>query len=160
MGYYDNDPDPVSSAAPRDATGMVREVLGLCATLAGVVLLIGGSLAGLRVIIEAWTLYNEPQRIERLAVAVEQGSNLDRSFVAAAHVTPPSVPAAPPAGQTANLRLSYFAAWFIALMLLVVIAGIAMSAVAVGGRLALGDREARKIGRAVAREVRRLKRAA
>ena len=164
MGYYDNDPDPDSDPdsgeTPRGALGVARELFGLCATLAGVVLLLAGLLAGVRVILEAWTLYNEPQRIERLATAIEQGSNLDRSFISVARESSPDQPAAAATPAGTSLRLSYFAAWFIALMLLVVIGGLAMSAVSVGGRLALGDQHVRKLGRAVANEIRRLNRTA
>ena len=59
------------------------EVLAVIARLMGLIMLLIGLIIGIKVILEAWSLYDEPQRIERFANAIDQGSNLDqllRSF--------------------------------------------------------------------------------
>ena len=65
-----------------------------------------------------------------------------------------------PAGSRSTLRLSYFAAWFIALLLLAVIGALSTAAFAAGGRLALGGEGLREVHRSLAREIRGLRRKA
>lgn len=134
MGYSDHDnPPPPREPDLLDRTGTF---IGLIVRLIGVALLCVGIAVALKVIAEAFQLYNQPQTIERFAQAVEQGSNLDAVFAPLARE-----PDAPARGSAATppLRLSYFAAWVVVLFLLLVVSGIAMSVIAVGGRLALGD---------------------
>jgi hypothetical protein len=153
MAYqYRDDPD---SGTP-DPYPLVTLVLGVAVRLVGVIVLGVGLWAGVKVIAEAWSLYEQPQRIERLAEAVQQGSNLDGVFAGLGGAGE----ASPPGSGEAGLRLSYFAAWFIALLLMFVIGSLAMAAITTGGRLALYDLAARQQVRAVMREVRRLRRAA
>ncbi len=156
MGYADHDPPP-HDEEPREALGAVRAGLSLGVRLLGVVLLLAGLWAGLAVLLEGWALYREPARIERLAAAVEQGSHLDATL-AAATTSAETAPAGGGAGEEAGLRLSYFAAWLLALALLVVIGSLAMAAVGAGTRLALGGEDLRELRRAVVRELRRLRR--
>ncbi|MGH8119888.1 MAG: hypothetical protein ACRESK_04660, partial [Gammaproteobacteria bacterium] len=47
---------------------------------AGLFLLVVGLLVGLVTIREALLLYNNPDRVERFAVAIEKGSNIDKSL--------------------------------------------------------------------------------
>ena len=75
--------------------------------------------------------------------------------------TSPAPGAAPDvAGESlaAGLRLSYFFAWFIVFMLIIVIARIAMTAISTGGRLVLHDTEVRRFARALIEETRGQKR--
>ena len=53
------------------------DLLSIVVRLFGLTLLVIGLYIGIKVIFEAWHLYEEPQRIERFADAIEQGSNLD-----------------------------------------------------------------------------------
>ena len=91
---------------------------------AGLVLLFSGLLIGFIVILEAFSLYNDPVQIERFAEIIELGSNIDK-------VIPQ------PDQRTDSFRLSYFAAWSITLLLLMLISMIAFTAVRTGGELVL-----------------------
>jgi len=171
MGYGDHgEPDEYLPAT--GFTGHMNQLLTIVVRLVGLVVLSVGLWAGGRVLLEGWALYESPERIERLSTAIEQGSNLDALFATvSAPVPEAAAPPAegeepvlavavtpPPAGP--SLRLSYFAAWFVALMLLFVIGMLAMSAISTGGQLALRELPVRRIARDVSREVRRLGRAA
>ena len=136
MGYADHDDAPPAPPPEPDLIERTGSVIGLIVRLIGVALLCVGIAVALKVISEAFQLYNQPQSIERFADAIEAGSNLDAVFapLAGDTGTPANVRSGPP-----PLRLSYFAAWAIVLFLLLVVSGIAMSVVATGGRLALGD---------------------
>ncbi len=172
MGY--NDYDGPESVDVRDPNSMIQTITGGTVRIVGVVVLFVGLWAGLKVILEAWALYDTPDRIERFAVAIENGSNLDKIFSATVErmssqgstESPADEPrlsnrgGSEPADPALALRLSYFAAWFIAMMLLLIIGSLAMSAISTGGKLALYDTEVKKYSREVVKEIARLKRAA
>ena len=167
MGYSDRDE---TTAEPEERAGIASLVLGAAVRLVGVAVLCVGVWAGVKVIVEAWSLYEQPQRIERFATAIQAGSNLDglignlvaASGPAEADDQTPSAAAAKPrrAEPGGTLRLSYFAAWFIALLLMFVIGTLAMTAITTGGQLALYDLQVKRHSSAVIKEVRRLRRAA
>ena len=140
MGYADYEEQPSPIASEPDLFDRAGTVLGLIVRLIGVALLCVGIAVALKVISEAFQLYNQPQSIERFAEAIEHGSNLDAILAP----DPVKDGGAPRRVEATPLRLSYFAAWVVVLMLLVVVSGIAMSVVATGGRLALGDLSLRK----------------
>lgn len=138
MGYADRDEQERETPRPSptpDVLDRVGDVIGLVVRLVGVALLSVGIAVGLKVVAEVFDLYNQPQTIERFADAIEQGSNLDAVF---APERAPAADDAPARSGPPPLRLSYFAAWIVVLMLLVVVSGIAMSIITTGGRLALG----------------------
>jgi len=123
------------------------EVIAVIVRLLGLVMLIVGLTIAIKVIIEAWSLYEEPQRIERFAEAIDEGSNLDqllRSFSQKTASTENEVETATTTSQQATLRISYFLAWIIALVLLMVIGGLAASAIRTGGQLALYDLQVKR----------------
>lgn len=148
MGYADLDPPPNEQRTPpRDAFAWSEGIIGLVVRLAGIALLVLGAALALKVVVEAVGLYQQPSRIERFARAVEQGSHIDRVLSPDTdHVATDSGGATAQAATAAPtvLRLSYFAAWFIVLMLLLVVSGIAVSLVSAGGRLALGAGQPRR----------------
>ena len=156
MGYYDHDEE--APAPGGDGLATTQQVLGICVRLLGAVLLIVGIWTAVVVLLEAWNLYRDPHSIERFAVAVEQGSHLDRALAGR--------PAAGRGGgietgaRSDEVRVSYFVAWFVALALLLVLGTLAGSVIAAGGRLALHDTQIRRLSRAVVKEVSRLKRVA
>jgi len=157
MGYNDHeDPEPVSVPA----ISITQVALAAAVRAVGVAVLLVGLWAGIKVILEAWALYEQPQRIERLAGAIQEGSNIDGVLGSLAVREEGAVPDAAPRAAGGGLRLSYFAAWFIALLLIFVIGSLAMAAVTTGGRLALYDLAVKQHSGAVIREVRRLRRAA
>lgn len=159
--------------APRESTvlGTAGVVLDIVVRLLGVALLIVGLWLALTVVREAWSLYEQPERIARFAHAVDDGSNIDKLL--APHRTAPAEavsagPAAgderiaPPAASAGDaaaadeavppLRLSYFLAWVIAILLLLLLGRIALGAVKIGGELALFDTNVRRFARALLSE--------
>jgi hypothetical protein len=124
--------------------------------LLGLGLILIGLGIGISVVLEAWALYKTPERIERFAIAIEQGSQIDKVFRSVASqavdeadsasgLAPAGSSAAPGAtvsgeparASSAGFRLSYFAAWAIVLALMLVVGTLAMSAAATGAKLAL-----------------------
>ena len=86
---------------------------------------------------------------------IQRHSNLD-GVIGSLAVSDEANQEAKPGG---SLRLSYFAAWFIVLLLMFVIGSLAMAAIATGGQLVLYDLGLKQYSRGVMREVRNLRRA-
>ncbi len=144
--------------SPPRSLGIIQQLLAVLVRLLGLCFLVVGIGAAVVILHEAWMLYQEPQRIDRFALAIEQGSNLDKIFTlsgAEAEGEAETAAAAPDA--SANLRLSYFAGWFLVLLMMLVASIVAISAVSAGGRLVLYDTDIRQLSRAVVKEVRRNK---
>lgn len=124
----------------------------------GFVLMLVGLWISLAVIAEAWSLYKQPAKIDRLAQAIEQGSNLDQTLSRASQSTQqPSEAAAAtaaPAAATgqAGFRMTYFVAWIIAILLLMLVGRLSIAAVKTGGELVLYDGQFRKFARELVRE--------
>lgn len=119
----------------------------------GFLLMIVGLWIGLKAINEAWGLYKQPQNIERFALAIEKGSNLDKTLSSVQR------------GESADgnergsekesvlgFRLSYFAAWILAILLLMLVGRLALAAVKTGGELALYDMQIKKFAKLLAQE--------
>ena len=158
--------------SPPRALTIFQQLLAVLVRLLGLCFLIVGIGAAVIILREAWTLYQEPERIERFALAIEHGSNLDKIFAlnggdaAASAETGDqgeaagdagAQPAGPTTAGSETLRLSYFAGWFLVLLLMLVASITAIAAVSAGGRLVLYDTDIRQLSRAVIREVRRNK---
>ncbi len=155
--------------SPPRALGIFQQLLAILVRLLGLCFLVIGIGAAVIILREAWTLYQEPARIERFAAAIERGSNLDKIFALNGGETAetsdqgdtvgdssPQPVASGSAGST-TLRLSYFAGWFLVLLLMLVASITAIAAVSAGGRLVLYDTDIRQLSRAVVKEVRRNK---
>lgn len=141
--------------------------------LLGLLMLIVGLYAGIKVILEAWNLYDEPQRIERFATAIEQGSNIDSLLTSLTTPVPQpqpiqtelqdgdatmekSTPSVTPSQTTKpNVRMTYFLAWGIVVLLLMVIGGLASSAIRTGGQLALYDLQVKQFAQQLINEARK-----
>lgn len=155
--------------SPPRALSIFQQLLAILVRLMGLGLLVVGIGAAVIILNEAWMLYKEPARIEKFARAIEQGSNLDKIFALSGGDSAPAdeqapaaggdepAPGAPDAPTNTNLRLSYFAGWFLVLLLMLVASIVAISAVSAGGRLVLFDTDIRQLSRAVVKEVRRNK---
>ena len=158
--------------SPPRALTIFQQLLAVLVRLLGLCFLIVGIGAAVIILREAWTLYQEPERIERFALAIEHGSNLDKIFAlnggdaagsaeagdqGAAAGDAGAQPAASAAAGSTTLRLSYFAGWFLVLLLMLVASITAIAAVSAGGRLVLYDTDIRQLSRAVIKEVRRNK---
>ncbi len=153
---------------PDDWVERSSRLLGLVVRGIGLVLLVVGFVVALVVMSNAWSLYDDPTRIEVFARAVERGSNLDLTLSSAASVgrgqledttamdaDPLAATATAPAPDAASrpaFRFSYFVAWAIAVVLLLLIGRLAIAAVRTGGELALYDVKVGKLARALLRE--------
>jgi disulfide bond formation protein DsbB len=113
----------------------------------GFILMFVGLWIGLKVINEAWSLYQQPQNIERLARAIEKGSNLDKALSSVdSHAPPDGASTQNASGEQVReintalgFRLSYFVAWIIAILLLMLVGRLSIAAIKTGGELALYD---------------------
>jgi len=161
--------DLLLSESPPRALGIAQQLLAILVRLLGLGFLVVGIGAAVIILNEAWMLYKEPARIERFALAIEHGSNLDKIFALSTSETvktgaqgdtagsaSSSSDAAESAGDV-NFRPSYFAGWFLVLLLMLVASITAIAAVSAGGRLVLYDTDIRQLSRAVIKEVRRNK---
>lgn len=151
---FEEEPQQQQDWAARGASLSQAAVRGL-----GFVLMLVGLWISLAVIAEAWSLYRQPVKIERLARAIERGSNLDLTLTRASQGTQQpqaaadGMPAAAPAATEApGFRLTYFVAWMIAILLLLLIGRLAIAAVKTGGELVLYDGQFRKFARALVQE--------
>ncbi len=157
MGYYDRE-EHSAAPEPIDYNGLTQ-FTSIFVRLVGVILLLVGLWVSLKVIVEAWDLYRNPDHIERFAVAIERGSNLDKTVAAvtaprsASRVTRDAgegqAEEITPAPVIPTLRLSYFLSWGIAILLLLLIGRLALASVKTGGELALYDTEVKKFAQAL-----------
>ena len=144
-----------NAASTTDLLSVIVRVLGL-------VMLLIGLFIGIKVICEAWDLYKQPQSIERFADAIEQGSHLD-SMLAKFTPNPKATENDSDGRQslqisdkkTDSLRLTYFIAWIIAIVLLMIIGSLAFGAIKTGGKLALYDLEVKRFARQLMTEARK-----
>lgn len=117
---------------------------------AGFILMFVGLWIGLKTINEAWSLYQQPQNIERLARAIEQGSNLDKALASTADNAGAEAATGDQVREVnaaLGFRLSYFVAWAIAILLLMLIGRLAIAAVKTGGELALYDLQIKRFAK-------------
>jgi hypothetical protein len=124
----------------------------------GFILLFVGLWIGLKAINEAWALYQYPQNIERLARAIEQGSNLDKAVSAKTSAGNGEVSendnsaGVREVNDALGFRLSYFVAWVIAILLLMLIGRLAIAAIKTGGELALYDLQIKRFAKYLAQQ--------
>jgi disulfide bond formation protein DsbB len=147
-----------------DTSSATTDFLSIVVRLLGLVMLLIGLFIGIKVIFEAWDLYKNPQNIERFADAIEQGSHLD--VMLAKFTSQPKAKTdnnettnqqvSPQAETSAeSLRLTYFLAWIVAILLLMVVGGLASSAIRTGGQLALYDLQVKRFARQLITEARK-----
>ena len=124
--------------------------------LLGFFLLLMGLWIAIQVLLAAEDLYRNPANIERFAAAVEKGSNIDKTLASF------NVSGAKNGGESDDkekdmIKISYFFAWIIALLLLLLIGRISLAAIKTGGELALFDMQIKHFARILARESRKTK---
>ena len=144
----------VSSAAADFMSFFVR--------LMGVFMLLAGLWMGVKVITEVWGLYRGPHHIERFADAIDEGSNLDKVLANFSSRKPrrakereglvEEMQAVEKKDE--SLRISYFMAWIIVILLLMLIGRLALAAIKTGGELALYDLQVKRFARLLLEEVR------
>ena len=141
-----------------------RNILSFLVRLLGFFLLLAGLWVALQVLLTAKNLYEHPENIERFAVAIEKGSNIDKTLaplrdslilesdsengVQRYNETEKR----PSVTGTGNIRVSYFFAWVIVLLLLLLIARISLTAIKTGGELVLFDMQIKQFARMLAKE--------
>ncbi|NIR29023.1 MAG: hypothetical protein GWN84_06850 [Gammaproteobacteria bacterium] len=140
-------------AEPGQRLTLATKATGLFVRLVGVVLLLFGFWTATQVVLEAWNLYEDPSRVERFAVAIDQGSNIDR-------LLNPGASGEPRAGEVEGrertelieFRFSYFIAWAVVLLLLMLIGRLTIWFIRTGGELALYDVQVRRVARTLMRQ--------
>lgn len=164
--FQDDEKGQTHMSSNIDETG--RNVISIVVRVVGLFLLFVGMWVAIQVIHEALDLYHNPGNIERLAVAIEQGSNIDKSIAPlkesleseedddtySSAQTRVDDTTSHDASKD-EFRLSYFIAWVIAILLLLLIARIALMAIKTGGELALYDAQIKRFARTLVNESRR-----
>jgi len=138
------------------------DILSIIVRFLGLIVLLVGLYVGIKVILEAWLLYEEPQRIERFADAIEHGSNLDAVLTAITVGKAIPKQLKPEASTTSNkttpaLKVTYFLAWGIVVVLLMVIGSLASAAIRTGGQLALYDLQVKRFAKQILKEAKTIK---
>ena len=141
-----------------------RNILSFIVRILGLFLLLAGLWVALQVLLTAQDLYAHPEQIERFAVAIEKGSNIDKTLapIRDSLIVDSDADGAvqyntetnnkPSSADTGNIRVSYFFAWVIALLLLLLIARISLMAIKTGGELVLFDMQIKQFARMLAKE--------
>ncbi len=118
-------------------------VLRIIVRVVGIGLVVVGAWIGVSTVEEAWDLYRDPGRVERFALAIEQGSGIDTTLASASGAA---------SGQQEGFRPSYFLSWIVAILLLLVVAKVAVWMIVAGGKLTIPEPRVWITGRAAARE--------
>lgn len=156
MYEFDNNKQETESSKPTTMSlnETSQDVLSIVVRMCGLLLLFIGLWIAIQVFSEALSLYKDPNNIERMATAIEAGSNIDKSLIpirdsllgedeTAAGSDPTPV-------VTANgFRISYFIAWVVDLLLLLLLARISIMAIKTGGELALYDAQVKRLAREI-----------
>ncbi|MBM2830194.1 MAG: hypothetical protein HW411_984 [Gammaproteobacteria bacterium] len=142
-----------------------KGLMSLIVRCIGLFLLFAGLWVALQVMLEAYNLYREPQRIEHFALAIEKGSNIDKSLISLRDevIAEPTEKSTDPVAtilesnpaptySSNNIRVSYFFAWVIVLLLMLLIARISLSAIKTGGELVLYDMQIKQFARMLVKE--------
>ena len=129
-----------------------RDVLSIVVRMCGLLLLFIGMWIAIQVFNEALSLYRNPDNIERVATAIEAGSNIDKSLAPIRDSILGENGAESRTETSADrFRVSYFIAWIVDLLLLLLLARIAIMAVKTGGELALYDAQVKRFARQIVR---------
>jgi hypothetical protein len=133
-----------------------KDVMSIVVRFCGLMLLFIGLWIAIQVFNEALALYKDPANIERIATAIEAGSNIDKSIVpirdsllGEGEENIESNNAAKIKENTDGFRISYFIAWVIDLLLLLLLARISLMAIKTGGELALYDTQIKRFARQI-----------
>ena len=137
-----------------------KNVMSIIVRCIGMFLLLAGLWVAIQVLLEALELYRKPQHIERFAVAIEKGSNIDKSLVSIRNQVAGQEDAegTVAGGRSNDIRVSYFFAWIIALLLLLLVGRISLTAIKTGGELVLYDMQIKQFARMLAKETLKIER--
>ena len=158
MAYYQFDDD--AGDVPAKAGSIVNATLNWVVRFAGVGVLAVGIWAAVNVINEAWDIYKSPRnsRVDNVALAIDEATHIDTIIAPPARAEAEGADKDKKRTRTSEpFRLSYFIAWPIVLLLLLLIGRLAISAIKAGGELALFDSQFRRFARELLREMGRSK---
>lgn len=148
-----------------------KGIMSVFVRFIGMFLLLAGVYVAVHVMLKAMELYDKPQTIERFAQAIERGSNIDKSLSSfresvvsvseeesgvemdnpVSTVTQKTTRGSTDAADS-NIRVSYFFAWVIMLMLLMLIGSISLRAIKTGGELVLYDMQIKQFAKMLVKE--------
>ena len=134
-----------------------KNLMSIVVRCIGLFLLLAGLWVAIQVMLEALDLYRKPQQIERFAIAIERGSNIDKSLVSirkqVSNQSRSNETSSSEVNRTSNdIRISYFFAWAIVLLLLLLIGRISLTAIKTGGELVLYDMQIKQFARMLVKE--------
>ncbi|HIF50067.1 MAG TPA: hypothetical protein EYQ42_00780 [Thiotrichaceae bacterium] len=159
MYKFDNNNEEeakITTPAMQSLNETSKDVLSIVVRICGLLLLFIGLWIAIQVFSEALALYKDPTNIERMATAIEAGSNIDKSIdpIQESLLGEDEVTADAEENVNANtkingngIRLSYFIAWVVDLLLLLLLARIALATIKTGGELALYDEQIKKFAK-------------
>jgi hypothetical protein len=168
MAHYQFDSNSLDT--PGKVESIANTTIAALVRLAGLALLAVGLWTAITILNEAWAIYTNPKhaRIESFARAIDDATHIDVLLApqhpasaagsgAGAEGSAIAKKAEAPAssGATETFRLSYFIAWAILLMMLLLVGRLAMAAITTGGQLALYDVQIRRFARELMREAAR-----
>ena len=148
-------PQQADDSSMQTFSETTRDILSVIVRLCGLILLFIGLWIAIQVFNEALTLYKDPTQIERVAAAIEAGSNIDKSVAPLRDSLLGEDQENPEAQQevqetsASGVRVSYFIAWVVDLLLLLLLARISLMAIKTGGELALYDAQIKKFARQI-----------
>jgi len=156
--FDNNNEEEAKIAAPamQSLNDTSKDVLSIVVRICGLLLLFIGLWIAIQVFSEALALYKDPTNIERMATAIEAGSNIDKSIAPIQKSLLGEDEVTADAEENVNtntkingngIRLSYFIAWVVDLLLLLLLARIALAAIKTGGELALYDAQIKKFAK-------------
>jgi hypothetical protein len=157
MYKFDNNNEQETESAKPTAMSLneaSQDILSIVVRMCGLLLLFIGLWISIQVFSEALALYKDPANIERMATAIEAGSNIDKSIVPIrdsllGEDEAGIETASKPENVAEGFRVSYFIAWVVDLLLLLLLARIAIMAIKTGGELALYDAQVKKLARQI-----------
>ena len=137
---------------------MTNSILGMVVRGSGLLLLLIGMWMGIKTLNIIIDLYETPETILRFADKIEQGSGIDKAIAPAKEILSSSDVESDETGENKNLesyeevsevarqgfRISYFFAWGIVLILLLILGRLSLIAIKVGGELVLYDVQLRR----------------
>lgn len=157
MYKFDNNKEQETEVSKPTAMSLnetSQDVLSIVVRMCGLLLLFIGLWIAIQTFSEALSLYKDPANIERMATAIEAGSNIDKSLIPIRDSLLGEDEATTESESKAEFnangfRISYFIAWVVDLLLLLLLARISIMAIKTGGELALYDAQVKRLARQI-----------
>jgi len=118
----------------RVSTKPLESVVGAAARISGLILVLSGIAALIFALLEVWALYFHPENILSLAAAIEQATRVDASLIGGA------IAKSAAGGDDGIYTFSYFLAWLLKLVLLLLIGKLAFWSIGAGKELVKSEK--------------------